>query len=122
VRSSGRGHAAFRVLSAARAGKLVAVHGEAAARAMPEVIDLVLAARPGDQVEPYHRAGAKLGYVMLAAPDPRGLAAAAARVERQLVVEILDTDEVARDATAGDARAADARAADAGAAGTGPPG
>ncbi|SEN75539.1 ATP-grasp domain-containing protein [Nonomuraea pusilla] len=66
-------HAAVRVLGAGREGKLVRVEGEDAVRALPGVVDLVLAASPGDHVERYTRAGAKLGYLTAAAPDRAAL-------------------------------------------------
>jgi biotin carboxylase len=86
------GHAAFRVLSARRPGKLVAIEGVDAARALPGVVDLVIAAQPGDHVEPYHRAGAKLGYVMVAAADPRQLETTLDTVDRVLTVDVLDAE------------------------------
>jgi biotin carboxylase len=86
-------HAAFRVLTIDRPGKLVAIHGAEAARRVPGVADLVLAAQPGDHVEPYHRAGAKLGYVMVVAEDESGRRRALDTVEATLRFEVVDADE-----------------------------
>lgn len=83
-------HAAFRALGAERPGKLVALHGVARVLELPEVVELVLAAEPGMHVEPYHRAGAKLGYVVVAAPDPERLHVVLAAVERLLRAEVVD--------------------------------
>jgi biotin carboxylase len=81
-------HAAFRVLSAPVAGKLVGVDGVEAARAVPGVADLVLAASPGDAVVPYTRAGAKLGYLLACADDRARVAAALDAAGAALVFDI----------------------------------
>ncbi|MFC7548610.1 ATP-grasp domain-containing protein [Plantactinospora sp. GCM10030261] len=88
-----RAHAAFSALCAERAGKLVAIHGLAAARALPHVIDVVLAASAGDHVEPYDRAGAKVGYVLVAAPDQTRLRATLDRVDALVRLDIIDPAE-----------------------------
>jgi biotin carboxylase len=80
--------ASFRVLQADRPGRLVAIHGVAAARALPEVVDLVVSAAPGEHVEPYHRAGAKAGYLLTVSPDRDRLRATLARVATLLRVEV----------------------------------
>jgi biotin carboxylase len=82
--------AAFRVLRAPRAGTLLALAGVDAVRALPEVAELVISAVVGERVEPYHRAGAKLGYVLAAAADPEQLSAALARVQELLRVEVAE--------------------------------
>ena len=82
-------HAAFRVLTSQNHGKLTAIGGAAEARALPGVVDLVLAAQPGDHVEPYHRAGAKLGYVMVTAPDRPRLQSTLDRVEKVLRIDVM---------------------------------
>jgi hypothetical protein len=81
-------HAAFRVLTSEHYGKLTAIGGAADVRALPGVVDLVLAAQPGDHVEPYHRAGAKLGYVMVTAPDRPQLQSTLDRVEKVLRIDV----------------------------------
>lgn len=80
--------ASFQVLSADQAGKLVAIHNLSAARAMPDVVDLVISASPGDAVEPYHRAGAKVGYVLVASPDPERLQATLSQLAELVQVEV----------------------------------
>jgi biotin carboxylase len=81
-------HAAFRVLSAPVAGKLVGVDGVEAARAVPGIADLVLAASPGDAVVPYTRAGAKLGYLLACADDRSRVAVALDAAEAALAFDI----------------------------------
>jgi biotin carboxylase len=81
-------HAAFRVLSAPAAGKLVGIDGIEAARAVPGIADLVIAASLGDAVVPYTRAGAKLGYLLAAGPDRPSVAAALAAAEAALRFDI----------------------------------
>lgn len=82
------GCATMRVLHSEEAGKLIAIHGVADVRAMPGVVDLILAARPGDHVEPYHRAGAKLGYLLARAADHDQLRTVLADVEAHLRFEV----------------------------------
>lgn len=85
--------AAMHVLRATRPGKLVAVHGEDTARALPGLVDLILVVRPGDHVEPYHRAGAKLGYLLATAPDHDRLRATVAAVDTHLSFDIQPEDQ-----------------------------
>lgn len=80
--------AAFRVLQAPLAGTLVAVHGLAAAGQLPGIVDLVASVAPGDRVEQYHRAGAKLGYVLVTAPTHERLRATLAAFEDLVHVEV----------------------------------
>ncbi|NUR47815.1 MAG: ATP-grasp domain-containing protein [Hamadaea sp.] len=82
------GCAAMRVLKTGAAGKLVGVHGLAEVRILPGVVDLILAARPGDHVEPYARAGAKLGYLLARADDQPGLERVLAEVDALLRIEV----------------------------------
>ncbi|WP_426504685.1 ATP-grasp domain-containing protein [Dactylosporangium sp. McL0621] len=82
------GHAAFRVLGAPVEGKLVGVDGVAAARAVPGIADVVVAASLGDTVVPYTRAGAKLGYLLAAGPDRPAVAASLAAAESALRFDI----------------------------------
>ncbi|NUP63179.1 MAG: ATP-grasp domain-containing protein [Nonomuraea sp.] len=82
------GCAAVRVLGAARDGKLIRVDGEERVKALPGVVDLVLAAAPGDHVERYTRAGAKLGYLTAAAPGRDTLAGVLDEAARLLRFEI----------------------------------
>jgi biotin carboxylase len=81
---------AFRALRAALPGRLVAIRGLAAARGLRDVVDLVVSATPGDQVEPYHRAGAKVGYVLVASPDRGRLRRTLAELEALLRVEVAE--------------------------------
>lgn len=69
VRPRPAGAAAMRVLQAPGEGKLVRIDGVREALRAPEVVDVMLAVRPGEQVYPYTRAGAKLGYVLSKADD-----------------------------------------------------
>ncbi|MCP2326891.1 biotin carboxylase [Hamadaea flava] len=86
--ATANGCAAMRVLRTAEAGKLVAVHGLTEVRALPGVVDLILAARPGDHVEPYARAGAKLGYLLARADDQPSLERVLADVDALLRIEV----------------------------------
>ncbi|MFY1693725.1 ATP-grasp domain-containing protein [Plantactinospora sp. WMMB782] len=81
-------HAAFSVLRADRAGKLTSIRGVDEARALPDVVDVVLAVSEGDHVEPYHRAGAKAGYVLAAASDRARLRTALDRVDALIRLEV----------------------------------
>jgi biotin carboxylase len=81
------GCATMRILHAEEAGKLIAVHGLAEVRALPGV-ELILAARPGDHVEPYHRAGAKIGYLLARADDHARLRTVVAQVDALLRFEV----------------------------------
>ncbi|WP_412537783.1 ATP-grasp domain-containing protein [Longispora sp. K20-0274] len=83
-------HAGFRVLRASRAGKLAAIGGLSAARALPDVVDVVLAVSEGERVEPYTRAGAKLGYVLAASADRERLTRTLDRAEELLAFDIRD--------------------------------
>ncbi|MDN5895168.1 MAG: ATP-grasp domain-containing protein [Nocardioides sp.] len=83
-------HALFHAFGAPTAGKLLALEGVEEIESMPEVAELVLAANPGEFVEPYHRAGAKVGYVLVTADDEHGVANAMDRVEQLLRVEVLE--------------------------------
>ncbi|MEV3982553.1 hypothetical protein [Nonomuraea sp. NPDC049758] len=72
----------WRVLTAGRAGELVSVSGAAAARALPEVAELVLLGRPGQRVRPYRDVSDRLGWFVVHASGPAELDAAAAAVTR----------------------------------------
>lgn len=78
----------WQALSVDQAGTLTAIHGLAAARAMPEVVDVRLFAGPGDEVKAHDNVANKLGYAVLAAPTTTGLRTAAERLERALVFEV----------------------------------
>jgi biotin carboxylase len=82
------GCATMRVLQTDEVGKLIAVHGVAEVRALLGVVDLILAARPGDHVEPYHRAGAKLGYLLARADDRARLETVLGDVDALLRFEV----------------------------------
>lgn len=97
-----RAHAAFSVLRTEKAGKLLAIHGLRAARALPHVVDVVLAAAHGDHVEPYDRAGAKVGYVLVAAPDQARLRETLDRVDALVRLDVVESTA----ATGGPAAAA----------------
>jgi len=83
-------HAGMRVLSAKREGKLTAIDGLADARAIDGVAEIVLAVTPGEHVVPYTRAGAKLGYVLVAGADDAAVASAFAAVDEVLRFTIED--------------------------------
>lgn len=76
--------AGMRVLSAPEPGKLTGIEGLAAARGVPGVADIILAVQPGEQVVPYTRAGAKLGYVLASGAGPDRVEATFAEVDRTL--------------------------------------
>ncbi|YCK40993.1 hypothetical protein ACNF49_45145 [Actinomadura sp. ATCC 39365] len=78
----------WRVLTAGRAGELVSVSGVEAARALPEVAELVLLARPGQRVRPYRDVSDRLGWFVVHASGPAELDAAAAAVTRALRFEV----------------------------------
>jgi biotin carboxylase len=80
--------ALLEVLAADRPGTLTAVHGIAEVKALPEFVDLRLFVEPGDHVRPYTQAAHKVGYVVLSAPTPARLRAAAAVVARTVRVEV----------------------------------
>ena len=80
--------AAFQALSAERPGTLVAIHGLSALRALPGVVETVISASPGDPVEPYRRAGAKVGYVLVTAADCERLQETLARIDALVHVEV----------------------------------
>lgn len=86
--------ASFQVLSAPQPGKLVTIHNLATVRSAPNVVDLVISASPGDQVEPYHRAGAKVGYALVAAPDSQQLQTALDQLAKLLQVEVLPNSDL----------------------------
>lgn len=111
-----RAHAAFSVLRADRAGKLVAIHGLGTARALPHVVDVVLAASDGDHVEPYDRAGAKVGYLLAAAPDQTRLRATLDQVDALVRLDI--AEPAAEPANGGDGPAGGATEPGRGTAGT----
>jgi biotin carboxylase len=83
-------HALFRAFGVDRPGKLVALHGMEEIRALPEVVELVLAASPGEHVEPYHQAGAKIGYVVLSAADTDRLHTALHLVQSLLYAQVTE--------------------------------
>jgi biotin carboxylase len=93
VASRMQAHAAFRVITAGKSGKLVAIHGCDAVRSLPGVIDLVIAAQSGDHVDPYHRAGAKLGYVLASAATELLLRGTLDRVDELLSIEVVGSDD-----------------------------
>ncbi|MEV6521894.1 ATP-grasp domain-containing protein [Longispora sp. NPDC051575] len=83
-------HAGFRVLRAEREGKLTSIAGLDVARALPDVVDIVVAVTEGEHVEPYTRAGAKLGYVLAASSDRDQLMGTLDAAERLLRFDIRD--------------------------------
>ncbi|WP_433076772.1 ATP-grasp domain-containing protein [Dactylosporangium sp. CA-052675] len=88
VSAEPRGHAAFRVLGAPVEGKLVGVDGVEAARAVPGIADVVVAAALGDAVVPYTRAGAKLGYLLASGPGRAAVARSLSAAESALRFDI----------------------------------
>jgi biotin carboxylase len=81
----------WQVLAADRSGRLRAVTGEAEARAMAEVAELVVLARPGRAVRPYQEVTDRLGWLVLAAATTAELDAAADRVAQTLRLDIEST-------------------------------
>jgi biotin carboxylase len=77
-------HALFRAFGVDRPGKLEEI------LALPEVVELVLAASPGEHVEPYHQAGAKIGYVVLSAADTDRLHTALDLVQSLLYAQVAE--------------------------------
>jgi biotin carboxylase len=90
LRTGTGAHALFRAFGVDRPGKLVALLGAEEIRALPEVVELVVAASPGEHVEPYHRAGAKIAYVVLAAADPERLHSTLACVQSLLYAQVAE--------------------------------
>ena len=82
----------MRVLSAPESGKLMAIEGLAAAHSVPGVADIMVAVAPGEQVVPYTRAGAKLGYVLASGADRAEVSQVFAAVEQRLRFTV-ETDE-----------------------------
>jgi biotin carboxylase len=70
-----RQHAGFRVLGVTRSGRLTAIEGLEEARSVPGIASVVVAARPGDTVAPYTRAGAKVGYLLASGSDREAVTA-----------------------------------------------
>jgi biotin carboxylase len=83
-------------LSTDRTGRLAEVTGLAAARALPEVVDLRLFAAPGDEVRAHDTVANKLGYAVLSAPSPAELRAAADRLRATLTFEVTAPEPAAR--------------------------
>lgn len=67
----------WQVLTAERAGELVAVAGEERARALPEMGALLVLARPGRRVRPYEDVTDRLGWFVVHADSAEGLDGAA---------------------------------------------
>ncbi|HEY7043381.1 MAG TPA: ATP-grasp domain-containing protein [Nocardioidaceae bacterium] len=85
-------HAASRILGAPSEGKLVAIDGVGAARAVPGISQVVLAAEAGDHVAPYTKAGAKLGYLLAAGATADAVGKALDRAHRLLTVRVAHPD------------------------------
>jgi biotin carboxylase len=75
-------------LSSDRAGHLTAINGLAAARALPEVVDLCLFAAPGDEVLANDTVANKLGYAVLTAASGDALRAAADLLRATLTFDV----------------------------------
>lgn len=88
-------YAAFRVLEAPAEGKLLAIEGDDAARAVPGIFQVLVAAQPGEHVAPYTRAGAKIGYLLAAAESRAAVVAALDRAQALLRVEVCPMDDEA---------------------------
>jgi len=78
----------WQALASDRAGRLIAVHGVAESRALPEVADLRLFAQPGDTVHAHDNVANKLGYAVLTAPTTTELRAAGDRLAHLLTFEV----------------------------------
>ncbi len=73
----GPGHASIRFLIAPAAGRLAGVHGQAAARAVPGVVDVTITARPGDVAGGTGCFLDRLGWVIAAGGEPAAVETAA---------------------------------------------
>lgn len=80
----------WQVLASAISGELVAIAGEAAATALPEVFRLELLARPGRQVGTYQDVSDRLGWFVVHADTATALDAAAQLVTETLRFEVSD--------------------------------
>ena len=78
----------WRVLTAPRAGQLVAITGQDVVDAMPEVAKLVVLARPGQPVGPYRTVADRVGWFVARADTAAGLDAVAARVAQTLRFDV----------------------------------
>lgn len=85
-------HVVFRALEAEREGKLTALCGLDYVRTLPEVLDVVVAAQPGDHVGRYEVAGSKVGYVIVGGDDESSVRSALDRVMHALEVEVYCDD------------------------------
>lgn len=74
-----RRHASLRFLFAPAAGRLVAVDGVDAARAVRGVVDVALYRQPGDELAPHHDFRDRVGHVIARADRPGDARAAAGR-------------------------------------------
>ncbi|MPZ82679.1 MAG: ATP-grasp domain-containing protein [Actinophytocola sp.] len=83
----------WRALTAELAGELVSISRAERAAAIPEVVELVVVAEPGQQVRPYLDVSDKLGWVLLRADTIPALDAAAGRVAETLRFEVAPAAE-----------------------------
>jgi biotin carboxylase len=70
------------------AGRLVAVHGQDAARAVPAVTDLEISIRPGGEVRPLPEGDRYLGFLFARGPSPADVEQALRTAHAHLQVEI----------------------------------
>ena len=75
-----------------RAGRLVAVHGQDAARAVPGITALELSIRPGGDVRPLPEGDRYLGFLFARAPSPAEVEQALRTAHAHLEVVIVDDD------------------------------
>jgi argininosuccinate lyase len=90
----GRGHASIRFLVPAQAGRVRRTGGVAAAAAVPGVVDVVIAARPGQRVGGTGSFLDRVGHVVTAGPTAAATRTAA---ERALALLELDVEAVVDD-------------------------
>lgn len=83
----GPGHASIRFLVAQQAGRVRRTGGVAAAAAVPGVVDVAIAARPGQRVGGTGSFLDRVGHVIAAAP-----AAPAARTAAEAALSLLELD------------------------------
>ncbi|GGO66994.1 ATP-grasp domain-containing protein [Nonomuraea cavernae] len=78
----------WQVITAERAGTLVSVSGEERVRAVPEVAELVVLARPGRRVRPYQDVSDRLGWFVVRAATTAALDASADLVAGTMRFEV----------------------------------
>ncbi|HEX6873734.1 MAG TPA: hypothetical protein VF163_21755 [Micromonosporaceae bacterium] len=78
----------WQVLTADKEGVLTSISGQAQARTIPEVAELVVLAKPGQPVRPYQDVTDRLGWFVVKAPAIPALSSSAERVVATLRFEV----------------------------------